>query len=373
MRALIDQTARFAARHGREMEIGAVNLIINRLIGAEEREDLILEYARKTVAMLHPDDSAALQIPTLKNLAAALRKAIKIDKSKAMAEARALDERIATLARRAGHEPVVAQQAETVVRSDNIPWARNFAAARKQARAEGKLIMVDFYKQTSDWCKRLDAQVFPSPAVAEAMRRFVPVKVDANDGEGRPLAGLYRVHTGGGYPAILCLDPAVDDPKDARIVGKIPFFMLADPSVPADSFADQLHTIAHLPRDVDSLMKKAHPNDGDAMRQLATALAMQGRVNDAVALIDRAWGPGADPNFDRWAAVYNTLGDTLMLPHLKLAEAAEWYTKAARVAKRPIDIYNARLGAGLVASIQRARGVQAARELEAAAQVDDEQ
>jgi hypothetical protein len=120
-------------------------------------------------------------------------------------------------------------------------------------------------------------------------------------------------------------------------------------------------------------MKKAHPNDGDAMRQLATALAMQGRVNEAVALIDRAWGPGADPNFDRWAAVYNTLGDTLMLPHLKLAEAAEWYTKAARVAKRPIDIYNARLGAGLVASIQRARGVQAARELKAAAQVDDEQ
>jgi hypothetical protein len=95
-------------------------------------------------------------------------------------------------------------------------------------------------------------------------------------------------------------------------------------------------------------------------------------VKEAVALIDRAWGPGADPNFDRWAAVYNTLGDTLMLPHLKLEEAAEWYTKAARVAKRPIDVYNTRQGARLVGAIQRARGVQAARKLEAAARVDDE-
>jgi len=88
-----------------------------------------------------------------------------------------------------------------------------------------------------------------------------------------------------------------------------------------------------------------------------------------VALIDRARGPGSDPNFDRWAAVYSTLGDEVM-QHSKLAEAADWYNKAARVAKRPMDVYNARLGTGIVASSQR-KGDLAARELEAAARVDE--
>jgi hypothetical protein len=137
VRTLIDQTARIAARHGREMEIGAINLLVDTLKGPEEREKLILEYARKAAAMLHPADPAALQIPTLKNLAGVLRKAARIDKNKAMVEAKALDERISTLARRAGHEPVLAQQAETGIRSENIPWARNFAAARTQA-SEGR-------------------------------------------------------------------------------------------------------------------------------------------------------------------------------------------------------------------------------------------
>ena len=197
--------------------------------------------------------------------------------------------------------------------------------------------------------------------MAEALRAFVPVKVNAEDGEGRPLVARYQAHVPA-YPAILFLDPTIDDPRDSRIVGKIPGYM------PATGFAEQLKTIARLPRDVGSLMDKVHPDDGDEMRRLATALAMQGRVEEATALIDRAWGAGADSNFDRWAAVYNTLGDTLIL-HQKLAEAAEWHSKAARVGKRPIDVYNARLGAGFVAAAQR-KGELAARELEAAARVD---
>ena len=82
VRGLIDQAARIAARHGREMEIGAISLIVDNLIGAEGREELVLEYARKAVAMLRPDDSAALQIPTLKNLVAALRKSRGIDEGR---------------------------------------------------------------------------------------------------------------------------------------------------------------------------------------------------------------------------------------------------------------------------------------------------
>ena len=105
----------------------------------------------------------------------------------------------------------------------------------------------------------------------------------------------------------------------------------------------------------------------DALRQLVTALAMQGRSQEATALASRATDAHNDPNLDRWAAVYNTIGDEIML-RLQLSAAAEWFSKAAGVAKRPIDVYNARLGAGFVAAMQR-KGDLAAKELEAAARV----
>ncbi len=308
VRALIDRAVRYAARYGREMEVGGINRIVRAFVGREDLEGFLLNYARRAVAMLRPSDPVNLQETALKNLALALRKAVKIDETKARAEARALDDRIAALPHGAGRDRTRARPVEPVTRSDNIPWARNFAAARKQARAEGKLIMVDFFTESCGWCKRLDVEVFPSPKVAEALRPFVPVKVDADDGEGRPLLERYRAYITTG-PTILFLDPAVDDPKDARIVGKISGFL------PPSSFVEQLTTIAGLPRDVGKLMEKVHPEDGDTMRRLATALAMQGRVKEATALIDRAWGPGVDRNFDRWAAVYNTIGDEVMLYH----------------------------------------------------------
>jgi thioredoxin-related protein len=271
-------------------------------------------------------------------------------------------------------------RAVPIDRADTIPWARNFAAARKRARAEGKLIMVEFAAEGEDRCERLDVDVFTSPEAAEAMRTFVPVKVDCQDGEGRPLVARYLAHIKV-CPTILFLAPAIEDPGDARIVGKIAGYM------PAEIFVERLSTIARLPRDVDAMAKKVHPEDGDAMRRLATAMAMQGRVKEAIALVERAWGPGADRDFDRWAAVYDTIADEVAM-NLKpgvdaseldveavggeavmlrrLGEAAGWYGKAARIAQRPIDAYNARLGAGWVAACQEQGGV-AARELEAAA------
>jgi thioredoxin-related protein len=352
IRALIDQAARIGGRYGREMEIGAINIIVSNIVGQAEREDLTIEYARKALAMLETGDSVSLRRFTMTNLVNALRKATRIDEAKA--EVDALEEQISRL-----RDP--ADESKPSVNRDSIPWARNFAAARRQARAEGKPIMVDFFTVTCGWCKRLDSEVFPRPPVAEAMRPFVPVKVNAEDGEGKPLVERYQAHIRG-YPTILFLDPAIEDPRDARIVGKIPGFM------PASSFAEQLNAISRLPRDVRELLEKVHPDDGDAMRRVAMAMAMQGRVKEAVALIDRAWGAGADPNFDRWAAVYNTLGDEVML-HLKLEEASGWFDKAARVAKRPIDVYNAHAGGGFVA-MMRNKADEAIRELEAAARVD---
>jgi hypothetical protein len=94
---------------------------------------------------------------------------------------------------------------------------------------------------------------------------------------------------------------------------------------------------------------------------------MQSRTKETTELADRAEDAHSDPALDRWAAVYNTLGDECML-RVRPNEAARWFTKAARVAKRPIDVYSARVGAGFVAALQR-KGELAAQELEAAARI----
>jgi hypothetical protein len=357
VRGLIDRAARIASRHGREMEISTIGVIVDNITGAEGRDDLALEYARRAVAMLRPEDSADLQIPTIQYLVNALRKSRTIDEAKSAAEVQALEERIAALGGQAGRGPAPAGRTG----AGAVPWAWSFAAANEKARADGKLVMVVFYTENSRW-ERLDAEVFPRPDVVEAIRPFVPVKVDAEDGEGRPLAEKYKAHVGAIYPMILFLDPANREASGGGVVARIPGM------IPAGTLVEGLRTIARLPRDIGQLVRKAHPDDGDAMRQLATALATRGRITDAAALIDRAWGPGADPGFDRWAAVYNALGIELLM-RLRGHEAADWFKKAAGVAKRPIDVYNAHLGAGFAALLQT-RGDLATRKFEAAARVD---
>ena len=125
--------------------------------------------------------------------------------------------------------------------------------------------MVEFYTQGGKVVDDYDSDVFPKPAVSAAISEFVPVKVDAEDGEGRPLVEQYQAHIQG-YPAILFLNPAIEDPKDGRIVGKIPGFM------PPASFVEQLNTIARLPKDIGKLQQHhaAHPDDLDERRQLVT-------------------------------------------------------------------------------------------------------
>jgi hypothetical protein len=357
LRGLIDRAARIASRDGREMEIFTIGLIADNVTGAEGRDDLALEYARRAVAMLRPEDSADLQIPTIKYLVAVLRRS-RGDDEKAAAEVRALEDRIATLDGRAGRGPAPAGRTG----AGAVPWAWSFTAASQKARAEGKLVMVVFYTESSRWREHLDAEVFPRPDVVEAIRAFVPVHVDAEGGEGRPLAAKYKVEPRMINPMILFLDPADQEAEGGGVVARIPGM------IPTGTLVEGLQMIARLPRDLDALARKAHPDDGDAMRQLATALAIRGRIKDAAALIDRAWGPGADPGFDRWASVYNAIGIEFLM-RLQWLPASGWFRKAAGVAKRPIDVYNAHLGAGFAALLPNL-GDLAAREFEAAARVD---
>ena len=138
------------------------------------------------------------------------------------------------------------------------------------------------------------------------MRPFVPVKVDARGRRRRTPGRAVQ----GAHPGILprsCSSTRQStDPKGRADRGQ-------DPRLHAGGVLRRaVEDDRPLPKDIDKLVAKAHPDDGDAMRLLATALAMQGRTKEAIALINRAWGPAPIPDFDRWAAVYSTLGDEVM-------------------------------------------------------------
>jgi len=80
----------------------------------------------------------------------------------------------------------------------------NFASVRARAKEEKKLIFIDFYTVWCGPCKRMAAEVFKKPDVAELYNgRFVNYKLDAERGEGIALAKKYEVSY---YPSFVFID-----------------------------------------------------------------------------------------------------------------------------------------------------------------------
>jgi thiol-disulfide isomerase/thioredoxin len=83
-------------------------------------------------------------------------------------------------------------------------WSRDVAAARKQAQAENKLILVDLYAEWCGWCKVLERDVFSAPAFRDYAKQFVLLQVDVEDGaEGSRLQARFDA---GSLPTTLILD-----------------------------------------------------------------------------------------------------------------------------------------------------------------------
>ena len=94
-------------------------------------------------------------------------------------------------------------------------WTDDFEAAKKQAAAENKLLLVDFSgSDWCGWCKKLDKEVFAKPEFLEgAKKEFVLVMVDSPSdkkllsekaAEQNPkLVEKYDVH---GFPTVLIMD-----------------------------------------------------------------------------------------------------------------------------------------------------------------------
>jgi thioredoxin-like negative regulator of GroEL len=84
-------------------------------------------------------------------------------------------------------------------RSQSPEWRTDYAAARTEATAKNKPLIIDFVTENCFWCKKLDSTTFRDPAIVALMNeQFIPLKIDAN---GDPaMASKLQIQS---YPTVI--------------------------------------------------------------------------------------------------------------------------------------------------------------------------
>jgi thiol:disulfide interchange protein len=108
-----------------------------------------------------------------------------------------------------------------------LPWERDLHTALNRANGEKKLVMVDFYTDWCQWCKRMDQNTFTDANVQRALQQVVSVRLNAEK-DGREDAARFNVE---GFPTLIFLDATGAE------VGRIPGYLEPGP------FLDELHNI----------------------------------------------------------------------------------------------------------------------------------
>lgn len=87
--------------------------------------------------------------------------------------------------------------------AQEVRWRHDYGAARKEAAAAGKPLLLDFGSENCTWCRKLDATTFRTPAVVDLLNsQFVPVKVD-----GEKDSWLSRAAGVEAFPTLIVLSP----------------------------------------------------------------------------------------------------------------------------------------------------------------------
>ena len=97
-----------------------------------------------------------------------------------------------------------------------IAWLRSYEDGLKQAKQDGKPLMVDVFATWCGPCKKLDEEVFSRADVGEQSKQFVAVKVD-----GDLHQDLVRKLEVSGYPTTVFL--AADEKELGRVRGAVSY------------------------------------------------------------------------------------------------------------------------------------------------------
>lgn len=144
----------------------------------------------------------------------------------------ALESKVKAFSARAGGTLIAA--------AGDVSWGTDLSRGLSQARSGNKYVLADVYTDWCGYCKRLDRETFENPAMMSYLnQKFVCVKVNAEQGDGREVASRYKVN---GFPCALVFD------KTGKFIGKISGYRPADPyknaleqlikNPPADPYAE---------------------------------------------------------------------------------------------------------------------------------------
>lgn len=84
-------------------------------------------------------------------------------------------------------------RSQAVATSSKIEWLTDYKAALAKAKAENKLVVVDFYATWCGPCKMLDQNTFTDQRVYRKMTEFVPLKIDVD--QQREIAAQYGIRS----------------------------------------------------------------------------------------------------------------------------------------------------------------------------------
>lgn len=103
----------------------------------------------------------------------------------------------------------------------SFTWRSDLGTARDEARATGRMILLEFQTEGCPACVYMDREVFSRPEVAEALADWVPVRVDGNVEQA--LSAQYGIEA---FPTFLAL--AADGQVLAGFVGAREFTEFID-------------------------------------------------------------------------------------------------------------------------------------------------
>ena len=130
--------------------------------------------------------------------------------------------------------------------------------AIKRSDTEKKPVMIDFITDWCRWCDTLDARTYSDPAVSGYVNEHVvPIKIDAEKGEGIDIAKKYGVAA---YPTIVFIR------SNGEEIDRILGYVQADPFLKTvTDYVNGRNTLSTMLADLDS-----KPNDPGLRYALAT-------------------------------------------------------------------------------------------------------